>query len=436
MRGVDGADGLPRSERSPLRPRRRPSLGLPQLGARSTRGGVRHHLARGAAARCNGPRGSRAGCSARRAAGEVRSRREPRALLTDRRRAAAGSKGRLPRSRRGGGGRSPAQLPVRDASVGGEPFRRSAVVDIDPGLLQTWLLDGEFELAAHDLHFTIGENDLPDVGVDWEHTPPCVSLDWWSPHPAANGTAAFTTVTHWHGPQWVGDLENGYCNEKRLGFLPFLDLAERVPQPLELALPREEEEAGVELRRRGWRVRSSQEVAGTPWDYQRYVQSSLGEFSCAKPSAVLLQNAWISDRTLCYLASGKPAVIQHTGPSDFLPDAEGIFRFRTLEEAAAAFEDLAADYERHCGSLGSSPRSASTRGRSSRAFWSARWREHRGHGLRGRRAACSGGPAGRRAPSATTRSSSARRTGRLPRPPRLGRRWPFCRRWCSARSFE
>src|SRR6266540_212350 len=226
-------------------------------------------------------------------------------------------------------------------------FPRSAVVDIDPGLLQTWLRHGEFELAAHDVYFTIGENDLPDAGLEWQHTPPCVSLDWWSPQPRANGTAAFTTVTHWHGPQWVGDLENGYCNEKRLGFLPFLDLAERVTQPLELALPGEEEEAAAELRRRGWRVRHSQEVAGTPWDYQRYVQSSLGEFSCAKPSAVLLQNAWLSDRTLCYLASGKPSVIQHTGPSDFLPDAEGLFRFRTLEDAAAAFDVLAADYDRH-----------------------------------------------------------------------------------------
>jgi hypothetical protein len=59
------------------------------------------------------------------------------------------------------------------------------------------------------------------------------------------------------------------------------------------------------------------------------------------------QNAWISDRTLCYLASGKPAVVQHTGPSGFLPDAEGLFRFRTLEEAACALSTIEGDYERH-----------------------------------------------------------------------------------------
>ena len=61
-----------------------------------------------------------------------------------------------------------------------------------------------------------------------------------------------------------------------------------------------------------------------------------------------MRNAWISDRTLCYLASGKPAVVQHTGPSRFLPDAAGLFRFHTPEEAAHCLESAAADYERHC----------------------------------------------------------------------------------------
>jgi hypothetical protein len=61
-----------------------------------------------------------------------------------------------------------------------------------------------------------------------------------------------------------------------------------------------------------------------------------------------LQNAWISDRTLCYLASGKPAVVQHTGPSDYLPNGEGLFRFATIEEAIGGLEAVNADYERHC----------------------------------------------------------------------------------------
>ena len=89
-------------------------------------------------------------------------------------------------------------------------------------------------------------------------------------------------------------------------------------------------------------------MACTPVEYQRYIQESRGEFSCVKPSCLRLQNAWISDRTLCYLASGKPAVVEHTGQSRFLPDASGLFRFRSLEEAARSLELVASDYESQC----------------------------------------------------------------------------------------
>jgi hypothetical protein len=83
-----------------------------------------------------------------------------------------------------------------------------------------------------------------------------------------------------------------------------------------------------------------------PRDYQRYVQSSKGEFSCAKPLYVRLETAMITDRTLHYLASGKPAIVQHTGPSSFLPDDEGLFRVRDSDEAARALAAAEADYER------------------------------------------------------------------------------------------
>src|SRR5205085_5330034 len=97
----------------------------------------------------------------------------------------------------------------------------------------------------------------------------------------------------------------------------------------------------------GWRIRDAHDLTATPEEYRAYIQQSRGEFSCAKPSCMQLQNAWVSDRTLCYLASGKPAVVQQTGASRFLPDAEGLFRFRTLEEAARALSAAEADYERH-----------------------------------------------------------------------------------------
>jgi hypothetical protein len=156
-------------------------------------------------------------------------------------------------------------------------------------------------------------------------------------------------VTHWwDGWQSVGEQE--IDNSKRLSFLDYAALPERVQAKLELALALapDDECDRVLLEGRGWNVRLAAEVSCTPAAYRRYIQRSRGEFSCAKPSCMLLQNAWISDRTLCYLASGKPAIVQHTGPSDILPDAEGLFRFRSLDEAAAAVRAAETDYERHC----------------------------------------------------------------------------------------
>lgn len=232
-------------------------------------------------------------------------------------------------------------------------FRRSAYVDIDPGLLQTWVSKGLMNIPRHDVYFTIGETvgrpggKIPDVGLRWQHTLPCVALDWWTTRRAVED-APFTTVTHWHMDEWEEDAGEFYSNDKRTGFLPFLDLPRYTAWPLELALLLGDYDQGerMMLQERGWRVRDSQAVASTPWDYQRYIQDSRGEFSCVKPSCVRLQNAWISDRTVCYLASGKPAVVEHTGPSRFLPDSAGLFRFRDMEEAARCLEMVAADYER------------------------------------------------------------------------------------------
>jgi hypothetical protein len=98
----------------------------------------------------------------------------------------------------------------------------------------------------------------------------------------------------------------------------------------------------------GWRVRDSRDVTGSPTAYAAYIRGSRGEFSAAKPSCMAFRNAWVSDRTVAYLASGKPAVVQHTGASALLPDGEGMFRFRSLAEAAQALETINRDYPLQC----------------------------------------------------------------------------------------
>jgi hypothetical protein len=239
-------------------------------------------------------------------------------------------------------------------------FRRTALVDIDPGLLQTWMSSGQLSVAPHDVYLTTGETvgmpsaPFPDGGLDWVHIRPPVCLDLW-PYTYDPRCERFTTITNWWG-EWatetVQDRPVLYDNTKRMAYLAFAGLPRLTSQPLELAVHLASAD-GLErqmLERRGWRIRHASEVSRTPELYRAYIQRSRGELSCVKPSCVKLQNGWVSDRSLCYLASGKPVVMQDTGPSPYLPSGHGILRFRTAEEAAEALAAVNADYERHCQS--------------------------------------------------------------------------------------
>jgi hypothetical protein len=232
-------------------------------------------------------------------------------------------------------------------------FRRAVFVDTDPGLLQVWITRGDVRLAPHDLYFTIGETvgtpsaQFPDCGLRWRYTPPPVFLPKWPVTPVDTNTP-YTTVTHW----WGSTFEFGgrtISEEKHVSFLEYKELPARTPVRLELAICLAEhyEDWRIRLETLGWKIRDAWQVSGTPEQYRDYIQRSRGEFSCAKPSCMTLANAWISDRTLCYLASGKPAVVQHTGESRFLPDAEGLFRFRSLDDAVKALAAVESDYDRH-----------------------------------------------------------------------------------------
>jgi hypothetical protein len=233
-------------------------------------------------------------------------------------------------------------------------FRRSALVDIDPGLFQTWVSLGSMPLTPHDSYITTGETVgtrdafFPDAGVEWLRCGPPVALDLW-PVAKENTGGRFTTVSSWWSSEWLGEEGDYYDNSKRAAFLEFLELPRYTNQVLELALSlgNGHDDDRRLFQEHGWVVRDTRDVAHSPADYRRYIQKSLGEFSCAKASCRRLSNAWISDRTLCYLASGKPAVVQDTGPSARLPNGFGMIRFSTIEEAAAGLEAVASNYGRH-----------------------------------------------------------------------------------------
>jgi hypothetical protein len=232
-------------------------------------------------------------------------------------------------------------------------FRRSAFVDTDPGLFQIWMTTGDICVAPHDIYFTIGETvgtpaaRFPDCGLRWHYTPPPVFLPEW-PAVRADPAAPYTTVTHW----WGGTFEfagTTFCNEKRVAYLEYAELPSRTHARLELAvcLGQHYGEWRERLGALGWGVREAWDVTATPEQYRAYIQGSRAEFSCVKPYCVQFANSWTSDRSLCYLASGKPVVVQHTGPSR-LPESEGLFRFRSMDEAVRALAAVEADYERHC----------------------------------------------------------------------------------------
>jgi hypothetical protein len=128
----------------------------------------------------------------------------------------------------------------------------------------------------------------------------------------------------------------------------FLRLPALAGEPIEIAL---ESGSGDELvgnlAQNGWRLESAEAVASTPESYQEYVANSAGEFSCAKGLYVASRSGWFSDRSACFLAAGRPVVIQDTGIQDTLPTGAGLFPVATVEEAADAIRRIRMDYVPH-----------------------------------------------------------------------------------------
>jgi hypothetical protein len=231
-------------------------------------------------------------------------------------------------------------------------------LETDPGLPQIQVEQGnEFTidlLAAHTHHFTYGENvgapdcDVPTGRFRYRHTRPPVVLDWWTPLPGDFASRPFTTVSNWEQTskdvEWRGRL---FRWSKHTEFQRFLDLPKVVDRPLELALALDDADTIAIIEAAGWRVVPAGPLSKDIDRYRDYIRSSAGEFSVAKEQYVSLHTGWFSDRTACYLAAGKPAVVQDTAFGCALPTGEGLFAFEDLDDVVAAFAEIDADYPRH-----------------------------------------------------------------------------------------
>jgi hypothetical protein len=131
-------------------------------------------------------------------------------------------------------------------------------------------------------------------------------------------------------------------------FVKFIDLPSRTAQKFQLAVNGPE----TLLRDHGWDTVPAMASSRTLWDYRDFIQHSRAEFGVAKHTYVATRSGWFSDRTECYLAAGRPALVQDTGWSAHLPGGEGLIAFSTPEEALAGIERINGDYARHARRAG------------------------------------------------------------------------------------
>jgi len=231
-------------------------------------------------------------------------------------------------------------------------------VETDPVPKQIAVANGDQKTIA-DLErykhlFTYGENlgaedcRVPMALLEWQKTRPPVIVDWWDDDKSPGSNAAFNTITSWskswNDVSWNGEI---WRWSKHLEFRKFQSLPELTEAPLELAVVGMEEEEAECFRSHGWHLSSASDLSD-PDVYRNYICGSLGEFTIAKEQYVIPVTGWFSDRSVCYLAAGRPVITQETGFSKYVSSGSGLMPFQTVTDAAEAISDVAGNYERHC----------------------------------------------------------------------------------------
>lgn len=224
---------------------------------------------------------------------------------------------------------------------------RRIFIDTDPVFTQLGIAKGDswyvdfFRRFTH--LFTFGANigtpacTAPDGGFTWHTTwQPVVTSLWRTEAPPTRDR--FTTIMTWKIESFA-DVDGNKDRE----FVKVMDLPGRTTQRFELAVNGPQ---GL-LREHGWETVDAMGVSRSLWDYRAFIQSSRAEFGVAKHAYVAYRSGWFSDRTACYLAAGRPAVVQDTGWSAHLPAGIGLVPFGTAEEALAGVEAVAADWPMH-----------------------------------------------------------------------------------------
>jgi hypothetical protein len=235
-------------------------------------------------------------------------------------------------------------------------FSRKVYLDQDPGFTQIWRANGIGMpgLESHDSFFTVGENIgsadcwIPTGGIPWRPIRQPIVLDDW-PVSHQGPPARFTSVASWRGPYGPLQYEGVTLGLKVHEFRTFIRLPEQVAGRFELALdidPADEKDRAL-LGQHHWRLVDPKVVARTPALFRHYVQTSAAECSVAQGVYVHTRSGWFSDRTVRYLASGKPALVQDTGFTRRYPSGKGLVAFTSLGEAVDGAEQILRQYPEH-----------------------------------------------------------------------------------------
>jgi len=230
---------------------------------------------------------------------------------------------------------------------------RRAFVDGDPMFTQVEMLEGTEKssvLAKFNILFTyaarMSKQDctVPDAGRTWIPTRPVVASRLWDVAPGGLGCPV-TTVMHWGGGADVAFNDQIYGHKGR-SFESFVQLPKRTQESFALALggsaPRDE------LLAAGWQLVSPLATTKTIGAYKTFIEQSRADFGIAKHAYVASRSGWFSDRSTCYLASGRPVFHQDTGFGDQVPTGEGLLSFSTIEDVRENLRRIDADYRRHC----------------------------------------------------------------------------------------
>jgi len=234
-------------------------------------------------------------------------------------------------------------------------FGRRALIDVDPGHLQVISTQYQIGLKEHQVFLTVGPNlpspncEAPKLGLTWHGFLPFVYLPMWQPSAAPAHDAPFTSITQWTWEEY--SFEGRVMSaSKRAAYMRYVDLPKRAGRAFELAAHiGETDPAGdrAKLEAGGWRLADPHRVTPTPEAYREYLSASRAEILCPKPMFREWRTGWFSDRSVCYMALGRPVLAEDTGFGDFIPTGRGVLSFRDIDEAAAGVAEIDGNYEHH-----------------------------------------------------------------------------------------